>query len=121
MFAYEKLSCRLLKNYENKKKYLIVNIYELDYLLSAVEIGKDINEDREKEISSRDILISLLKKMYRKHRKHKKTIIDFYSSNDEIERLKILKEISEEKMKMLNQSQNVLMCVVLMLIISRRY
>lgn len=59
--------------------------------------------------------------MYRKHKKHKKTIIDFYSSNDEIERLKILKEISEEKMKMLNQSQNVLMCVVLMLIISRRY
>lgn len=97
LFAYRKLSCQILENYMKKKRYLTLNIYELDYLLSAVEIGKDINEDREKEIFSRDILISLFKKMYRKHRKHKKTIIDFYSSNDEIERLKILKEISEEK------------------------
>lgn len=99
MFAYRKLSCQILENYIKKKRYLTLNIYELDYLLSAIEIGKDIVKENEERDIYGDALISLFNKTYKKHRKYKKQIKEFHSSNNEAEKVQILKKVYEQKLE----------------------
>lgn len=99
LFAYRKLSCQILENYMKKKRYLTLNIYELDYLLSAIEIGKDIVKENEERDIYGDALISLFNKIYKKHRKYKKQIKEFHSSNNEAEKVQILKKVHEQKLE----------------------
>ena len=99
LFAYRKLSCQILENYIKKKRYLTLNIYELDYLLSAIEIGKDIVKENEERDIYGDALISLFNKTYKKHRKYKKQIKEFHSSNNEAEKVQILKKVYEQKLE----------------------
>ena len=97
LIAYKRISYNILSMYTGMKKDFNVYIYELDYLLSAVEIGKDIMSETGKETVPTNVLDSLFVKIYDKYRKYKREIMEYFTLYDEKERVKILKNMHEKR------------------------